>query len=150
MKIKNPIKFDNNNISKPQIAGVLLIISAIFSIILWMNFLTADIQEDDLDTLNNSSYVKNLDGNLTIEQIKQTNTTCGTVGIILSIFTILAAFCAIKRKKWKIAMIGGLPLMSVCILIMIFTGVLIVDILLISICLLIGLYLIYISKSEFQ
>ena len=52
--------------------------------------------------------LQEIDPDITAEQAKELLTTCGTIGIILSIFPILGGILSIKRKIWVVALIGAI------------------------------------------
>jgi hypothetical protein len=120
--------------SKPIIAGFLLIIAGILAILYWILISTIEVTN-----LIDFSQLKNIYPELTIEQIETTLSTCAIIGYFIAVITILGGIFAIKRKMWKVALIGGI------IGLLTFGPILISSILS-----LIGVILIIISRVEFQ
>jgi hypothetical protein len=122
--------------SIPTIAGVLLLVAGILALLLWISAITIDVST--MESMVDISQLQKLDPTITPEKIKEFFTICGTVGIILSVFTVLGGILAVKRKLWGIALTCGI--LGLYGLIIIFPGILS----------LIGLILIAISRKEFQ
>ena len=123
--------------SKPMIAGILLIIAGIITLVSLIPYMTIDIQ-----TIESSGILEQLQGidpDITAEQVKDYLTMCGTIGIILSIFPILGGVLSIKRKIWGVALIGAV-IGLFGFLILIIPGILALA----------GLILIAMSRQEFQ
>jgi len=95
-------KIQPNKISKPMIAGILLIIAGILAIINWIQIYTIDATT--LDSLIDISQLKDIDPTITAESIVNFIKNCAIIGFIISIFTILGGFISIKRKLWGIAL----------------------------------------------
>jgi uncharacterized membrane protein len=89
------------NISKPMIAGILLIIAGIAGIVSWIPFIMG---EESLISFT----IESIGETMTEEQIKNAFTICGSIGILLSIFAILGGILSYKMKKWRIAVICSL------------------------------------------
>lgn len=89
----------NYNISKPMIAGILLIIAGIVGILSYVQFFVDAESQISL-------FIENLD--MTIDEARNILTICGSVGIILSIISILGGILSYKRKKWGIAISCGI------------------------------------------
>lgn len=114
------------------IAGILLIVAGIIAFISWIPFITGD-------QLLNQVNFENLNVNLTEEQIKDSFSLCGTIGIILSIFPIFGGILAFKRKYWNIAILSSiLGLFTI--------GVLFLS----SILSFIGMILLFLNKKDFN
>lgn len=148
--IKSPFQSSSKGLSKPFIAGLLLIIAGIFALIFWTRFFTINLEE--IEIAMNNSYIKNLEYNITSQQIKQTYDICGTIGCVTSVFSILGGILAIKRKKWHIALFSAMPqlIISLIFLILAIMVVLIFDQLVIVLFSFIAIILIYTSRQEFE
>jgi len=121
----------NFNISKPMIAGILLILAGVVGIVSWTPFVMGD--ESLIDFM-----FQNLGSEMNEEQIKNAFLACGSIGIILSVFAILGGILSFKRKNWKIAIVCSA------------LGLLIIgQLLLSSILCLIATILLFFSKNEF-
>jgi len=123
----------SNKISKPLIAGILLMIAGVLALISWISVITMDVSMIDM------SVLQELNPTITLEQIQEILVICGTIGCILAIISILGGILALKRKLWGIALAGGI--------VGLFT---IGPIFASSILALIGLILVATSKKEFQ
>jgi len=88
--------------SFPLIAGILLIIAGAFSIIIWIPILAVDTTM--IEQVVDITQFQQIDPSITIENVKEFFNICATVGIIISIFTILGGILSIKRKQWGIAL----------------------------------------------
>ena len=133
--LKNELS--NNKSSKPTIAGILLILSGILSLIMWITVIFLDISI--LESAVDPSQFRDIDPNFTIEKLKEIITICGTIASILSVFPILGGILSIKRKMWGIAVAGSI--------IGLFTiGIVFIS----SILSFIGLILIVMSRNEFK
>lgn len=130
--IKSPFQSSSNILSKPFIAGILLIIAGVIAILSWIPFITGD------ETLITFA-IENFDMNMTREQIRQAFVLCGSIEIVLSIFVILGGILAFQRKIWMLTV--------VCSIIGLFT---IGQFIAASGLSLIALILLLISKQEFQ
>ncbi|HDM66802.1 MAG TPA: hypothetical protein ENG62_00235 [Thermoplasmatales archaeon] len=121
--------------NKPVIAGVLLIVAGVLSILTWALFLLG-VQAIDttvIQTLQEQGL------NITMEQIRLILNTCATLGIIFSLFPLVGGLTALQKKRWGLALLGGI--------IGLFTGLVSF---LSSILSLVGLILVAISKQDFQ
>lgn len=110
---------DKNNISDPQdqsrnliinrvfIAGIFLIIAGILTFISWLQFVTIDV--NSIEQLIQLPQIQQLYTNITAIQLKETLVLCGSIGCLISIFSILAGILAIKRKFWMVVFISGIP-----------------------------------------
>ncbi len=117
--------------SKPLIAGILLIIAGLLGLFTWSSALALD-----------PSMIQTVlpaDSPISAEQLQSFLTTCGIIGAVLSIFTLVGGIVALKRKAWGLAIIGGI--------LGLFT---IGPMLLGSIISLIGLILVAISRNDFR
>jgi len=117
--------------SKPLIAGIFLIIAGLLGLLTWASALALDI-----------SMIQNVlpaESPITAEQLQSFLTTCGIIGAVLSIFTLVGGIVAMRRKSWGLAVIGGI--------LGLFT---IGPMLLGSIISLIGLIIVAISRNDFQ
>lgn len=132
----DPYQQPTNKSSMPLIAGILLIISGIIAIAFWIYF---NLVLDTILTEEMMSSYKELSPDITIEQIQQMFTICGTIFCGLSIFPILGGILAIKKKMWGIALAGG-------ILGLFTLGFIVVS----PILSLVGIILIFISRDEFK
>ena len=142
-------KIDENNITltniesdkKPSamviIAGILLILAGVISIISWVSILSLDIAT--IEKFIDISQFQQFNPSITIEEIKGFLTTCSTVGIIIAIFPILGGILSLKKKSWTIAITGSL-IGLLTFIPSIFGGVLSF----------IGLILLILSRKEFQ
>jgi len=88
--------------SFPLIAGILLVIAGVSSIIIWVPIIVADTTM--IEQAVDITQFQQIDPSITIENIKELFNICATVGIIISIFTILGGILSIKRKQWGIAL----------------------------------------------
>ena len=149
MRILETEKIDENNITltniesdkKPSamviIAGILLILAGVISIISWVSILSLDIAT--IEKFIDISQFQQFNPSITIEEIKGFLTTCSTVGIIIAIFPILGGILSLKKKSWTIAITGSL-IGLLTFIPSIFGGVLSF----------IGLILLILSRKEFQ
>ena len=122
----------NKKSSLPYVAGFLLILVGIIAIISWIPFVTGDQILTQLS-------LENFNVNLTEEQIKESFSICGSIGIILSIFPIFGGILAFKRKFWNIAIF--------CSILGLFT---VGSLFLSTILSFIGMVLLFICKKDFQ
>jgi len=99
-------KPSKNTSSYPLIAGVLLIIAGIISIMLWIPIMAIDTSliENSVDI----SQFQQIDPSFTIEDIKSFMTTCAIIGMVISVFPILGGILSIKRKLWGVALAGSI------------------------------------------
>ena len=135
--IKSPFKRYSNKLSKPFIAGVLLIIAGVVAILFWIQFFSLDATT--LESVINIQQFKEIDPTITPEKLIGFLSTCALIGCILAIFPILGGLLALKRKMWGVSL--------ACSIIGLFTlGLLFIS----SGLSLIALILLVISKQEFQ
>lgn len=124
-------------ISKPMIAGILLIVAGMISIMALIPYLTIDdVAIDDLRE-NDSEFNKYAE-NKTNEQIKNEYASNGTMGIIISISPILGGIFALIKKGWIISLFGGI------------IGILFSAVVISIILSLVAFLLIVFSRKEFQ
>lgn len=92
--------------SYPLIAGILLIIAGIISIMLWIPVITMDISL--IENVVDISQFQQIDPSFTVEDIKGFMTTCAIIGMVISVFPILGGILSVKRKLWGIALAGSI------------------------------------------
>jgi len=135
--VSDSSKRSSKKISKPMIAGILLIIAGMISIMALVPYLTIDdVAIDDLRE-NDDDFNKYAE-NKTNEEIKNEYVSSGTMGIIISFFPILGGIFALVKKGWLISLVGGL------------IGILFSAVVVSIILALIAFLLIIFSKKEFQ
>jgi len=125
---------------KPTLAGILLIVVAVFSILISATLVTID--ESTLDEIiEGNPQIQDLmsDLNLKNQDLMEIYSTCGTIGIIISIFIILSGVLALKRRLWGIALVGAIAGIAT-FLITIISGILAI----------IPLVLLILSRKEFN
>jgi hypothetical protein len=126
--------------SKPLIAGIFLIIAGLLGIFTWSMALAFDPSTLDPLMLQNTLPA---DSPISLEQLQSMLhsilLTCGIIGCILSIFTLVGGIVAVKRKSWGLAIVGGI--LGLFTIGPVFLG---------SIIALIGLILVAISRKDFQ
>ena len=93
--------------AKPTIAGILLIVAGIISIIGFISFLAINEHMISMMQEVNPSFQKAV-LKLTTEGTIAYYHICGTIGCILSIFTLFGGILAIKRKLWVLTIICGI------------------------------------------
>lgn len=108
---ENDLKLDpyvekNKPDSKPLIAGILLIIAFIISIVIWAPVLVIDISM--LENAIDISQMQEIDPSFTIQDLKSLISTCALIEIVLSIFPLLAGVLSIGKKLWGIALAGSI------------------------------------------
>jgi len=142
--INNESEKDNNlnqkskiRVSKPLIAGIILILVGLLFVYVYIPFLTID-DETINDLKENNEGFREQAKNLTNKEIKKQLFNTGIIGLIISSFLILGGIFAIIKKGWFISLIGG-------IVGIIFSGFTIITILP-----LLAFVLIVFSKKEFQ
>lgn len=128
---------NKKKISKPMIAGILLIVAGMISIMALIPYLTIDdVTIDDLRE-NDSEFNKYAE-NKTNEQIKNEYASNGTMGIIISISPILGGIFALIKKGWIISLFGGI------------IGILFSAVVISIVLSLVAFLLIIFSRKEFQ
>ncbi len=143
METENPpndinVRQSSNKNSMPLIAGILLIVAGVFSLI---SFITSYLALD-LATIESMGFVtqfQQIYPTMTSEQVLGFVKTCTIVFLIIAIFPILGGILALKKKMWGIALACSIiGLFSIGIL---FTS---------SVISLIAMILLIISRKEFQ
>ena len=86
-----------------KIAGIILIIAGIITIIHWVYIMTSP---DFIDILMNTGVYDNM--NITSEELSAVFNFCGVLGIGLSLFTIIGGIVALQRRMFWFALIGGI------------------------------------------
>ena len=90
--------------SMPILAGILLIISAML-IIAQSVYLV--VSTENIVSLIDLEIYEEMNITITPEQIESYLAICGTVTIILSIFTLIGGITALKRKMVVLTILGG-------------------------------------------
>jgi len=139
--INESFQQSSNKISKPRIAGILMIIAGALSILMWMGLASMNVSVIETTIMPEFESISSEYGSMTFsaEYIKNLFVICGSVGFFLSIFTILGGIMSIKRQMWGLVLAGSI------------LGLFTIGPLFASSALsLIGLILVFISKNEFQ
>jgi len=131
---------------KPVMAGVLLIIAGVISLLFWI--LAATTNESIINSAMNVSQSQFSKFNLTSGQLNETLIICETVGGVMAVFSILAGVLSLKRKIWGLALVASMPQSLLGVLWLITPGS--SPMLAFGILALIGLLLIAFSRREFQ
>ena len=97
-------KPQTNKFSKPFIAGILLIIAGILALISYGLIFLMD--SSTVESLINMSQLPG--ENITATQIKNFLNICGTIGIIISVITLLGGLFSIQKKKWELTLVCAL------------------------------------------
>ena len=94
---------------KPTLAGILLIVVAVFTIFISATLVTIDESTVD-EIIEGNSQIQGLmsDASLNNQDLMEIYSTCGTIGIVISIFIILSGVLALKRRLWGIALVGAI------------------------------------------
>ena len=108
---KNDLNFEpyakkNTSDSKPLIAGILLIIACVISIVIWAPVLLIDI--DVLEQVVDLSQMQEIDPSFTLQDFKNLMSTCALIEIVVSIFPLLGGVLSIGKKLWGIALAGSI------------------------------------------
>ncbi|MCK4348930.1 MAG: hypothetical protein KAW47_09970 [Thermoplasmatales archaeon] len=138
---QDPFQQSSNKISKPLIAGILMIIAGALSVLMWVGLASMNVSLIETTIMPEFESISSEYGSMTFsaESIKDLFVICGSVGFFLSIFMILGGIMSIKRQMWGLALAGGI------------LGLFTIGPLFVSSALsLIGLILVIISKNEFQ
>lgn len=126
-----------NKSSLPLVAGILLIMSGVFALLLWISVVfTVDVAL--IESAVDLSQLQEIDPSWTAEKIKDFLVLCGATLSILALFPILGGILSLKRKLWGITL--GCSIIGLSTFIVIIPGIL---------CL-IALILLVISRKEFQ
>lgn len=131
-------EFSSFNISKPLIAGVILIIAGLLSLYFWVPLLMVDESVID-DLKENDETFSDLTSGQSSEEIRESYMICGTIGLIISIFIILGGILSIRKKMWIVSLASA-----------VIGSFIIVQIYLPGILCIIALFILLISKNEFQ
>lgn len=123
--------------SMPLIAGVILIIAGILSIIFWLSFFSLDVAT--LEKAVDISQFKQIDPKITPEQVLGFLRTCAIIGCVIAVFPILGGILAIKRKLWGISL--ACSIIGLFSLGMLFSS---------SLLSFVAVILLFISRKEFQ
>ncbi|HEC89910.1 MAG: hypothetical protein DRN12_01260 [Thermoplasmata archaeon] len=132
--IESKTPMESKTSSKPLIAGIFLIIAGILSILTWLS-----VSLVDFSTIIDPTMFQQQGVNLSMQQIESIINICATIAIILAIFPIIGGIFSVTRRKWAVAILGGV--LGLFIIGPIFIS---------SILSLIGLILIALSKEEFK
>lgn len=138
---QDPFQQSSSKISKPLVAGILMIIAGALSVLMWLGLASMNVSLIETTIVPEFESISSEYGPMTFsaESIKDLFVICGSVGFFLSIFTILGGIMAIKRQMWGLALAGGI------------LGLFAIGPLFASSALsLIGLILVFTSKNEFQ
>ena len=146
MKTRHNFENDQKDVSvkpinkslNPMIAGILLIIAGIFSLLLFSLLVTIDESAIE-EMIEKSVLFREATSGSTLEELRNTYSTCGIVGCIISVFMLLGGILALKRKMWGIAIVAGL-LGIFSVILLIIPGILSI----------VATILIAMSKQEFQ
>ena len=98
--------FDTLKPSFPMISGFLLIVGGFITIYFSLIILTVDY--NTLEQLINSPYLQQYADYITVQQLKNVYVMCGSITFAISIFSILAGLCSIKKKMYPIVIIGAI------------------------------------------
>lgn len=122
----------------PTIAGIFLLIVGILTLVVFASITTID--ESNINQMQEgNSQFEELTKDFTTEEIKSFYSTCGIIGIIASIFILLGAVLAFKRKMWAFTVICGL-IGSISFFILFVPGILSI----------LAVFLLLVSKQEFK
>lgn len=133
----NPDAKDNKKNPKIIIAGILLIIAGFLSIIILI-LLNATFSSNPEQFINISQF-KEIDPDITINDLIGLMNICLSIAVVISIFPILGGILCFRKKLWGICLS--------CAIIGIFT---IYPIVIPGILSLIAVFLLYLSRKEFQ
>ena len=128
--------------SKPKIAGILLIIAGIFTLVMWIPLFTIDIQT--IETYVDITQFQSISPDITVENIKDIFVLCGVIGCVLSVFSILGGILALKKKLWGVSIVSGIPLVMIGVFISVISLVFVA-----SIIAFFGLILLIMSRKEY-
>ena len=110
---KNRFSYDNpwgegsfkKGASKAYVGGILLILSGVTALLFWVfSIYTIDAS---LSMMNLSQYPE-ISPSLTKNEIKNMFLICGSISMILSVFTIICGILAVNKKMWFLSIIGGI------------------------------------------
>jgi hypothetical protein len=126
----------SNLVSLPMVAGFLLIVAGVISIIIWTGIYTVD--EANISQFANIEDFRSIDPDITQADIVNMLHTCATIGIVMSIFPILGGILSLRRKLF------GVVLTSAIIGIILFIPSIISGILSV-----VAVILVFISRKEY-
>jgi len=136
-KIISPFQQSTNRSSFLKLAGFLLIIAGLLAIVNWIQIFS--LESTSIQSFIDINQIREFNPNITYEQLLGLLQTCAIIGIIISVFPILAGLLAIQKKLYYIAIAGSIiGLFSI--------GIMFLS----SILSLIGLILLIISRQNFQ
>lgn len=92
--------------SIPLIAGIILIVAGVLSVIFWASFFSLDAAT--LEKTVDISQFKQLDPDITAETVLGFLRTCAIIGGIIAVFPVLGGILAIKRKLWGISLASSI------------------------------------------
>lgn len=118
------------------VGGILILISGIMGLIFGGIFIVAaDAVQEGSEDLSEWGFDVGGMGDFVTDILLM----CGAIVIILAIIVVLGGFFGIQRKRWSLALVGGI--LGLFFFIPYFIG---------TICALVGLILIAISKKDFS
>ena len=133
----NPYAKENKTSPKIIIAGVLLIIAGVLSIIMLI-FLNATLSSNPGQFINISQFTE-IDPNITLDNVIGLMNICLSISMVISIFPILGGILCFRKKLWGICLN--------CAIIGIFT---IWPVIIPGILSIIAIVLLYLSRKEFH
>ena len=133
----NPYAKENKTSPKIIIAGVLLIIAGVLSIIMLI-FLNATLSSNPGQFINISQFTE-IDPNITLDNVIGLMNICLSISMVISIFPILGGILCFRKKLWGICL--------TCAIIGIFT---IWPVIIPGILSIIAIVLLYLSRKEFH
>ncbi|MCJ7571007.1 MAG: hypothetical protein MUO82_03910 [Candidatus Thermoplasmatota archaeon] len=133
----NPYAKENKTSPKIIIAGVLLIIAGVLSIIMLI-FLNATLSSNPGQFINISQFTE-IDPNITLDDVIGLMNICLSIAMVISIFPILGGILCFRKKLWGICL--------TCAIIGIFT---IWPLIIPGILSVIAVVLLYLSRKEFH
>jgi len=95
-------KKPSSSFPKPMIAGILLLIAGVLSIIFWLQFLTIDA--NTIESIIDISQFTEIDPSITADAILSFLSVCAIIGIVVSIFQVLGGILSIRKNLWGIAL----------------------------------------------
>ena len=95
-------KPQSNKLSKPFIAGILMIIAGFLAILFWAQIYSIDVKT--ISSIIDISQLESMEPSITVETFVSFIKSCSIIGFIISIFIILGGILSIKRKLWGIAL----------------------------------------------
>ena len=133
-----PLERSSNRSSYPFIAGILLILAGMLSLISFIiSYFTLNLET--IESTGIISQFQQILPSITSEQVLNYVQTCNIIFCVIAVFPILGGLLALKKKMWGISLAGSIiGLFSIGFL---FTS---------SVLSLVGLILLIFSKKEFQ